>query len=105
MATERALIAHLKSPVHTAPKLTCPYCLGHFGGTTALTNHVESQGSKCRMNETVHYRTFIDQLTAGIVDVQGHHRDTTVRYVVNEKAGDAFKEDTSFTKEKQFDWW
>ncbi len=106
MATEPALVAHLKSPAHVGPKLTCPYCQFHFAGTTALINHVESPAAKCRMRDTAHYPFFIDQLTAGIVDVRGRHRDNTVRYIVNEKAADAFKEDlSSFTEEKPTDWW
>jgi hypothetical protein len=77
---------HLRSPLHTHQRMQCPQCLRFFHGATAMAQHVESQSSKCRIRDSDRYREFTDQLTAGIADVQGRHKDNTVRYVVPDEA-------------------
>jgi len=84
MPTPNGLLSHLKSPLHSGEQMLCPGCLRYFPGATALTQHVESQASRCKVRESDQYRTFVDQLTAGLTDVDGRHNDNTVRYIVPE---------------------
>ena len=74
----------MRSPLHSKDQMQCPSCLRLFPGVTALTQHVESQGTRCKVRDSDQYRIFVDQLTAGLTDVDGRHNDNTVRYVVPE---------------------
>ena len=93
MPSAAKLTSHLKSPRHSQDAVFCPSCLRFFYGATALAQHVESQASRCRVRDSNNYRTFVDQLTAGLVDVDGRHVDNTVRYVVPE-TDSMFQEET-----------
>lgn len=80
------LVGHLKSTAHSTVKFSCPYCLDTFKSMSAMTQHVESTGKRCRFRETDEYGTYIDQLTGGLVDVAiDGHEDGTVKYVVSEQ--------------------
>jgi len=100
MRSPTGLLLHLKSPLHSKEQMLCPSCLNYFPGVTALTQHVESQGSRCRVRDSDQYRTFVDQLTAGLSDVDGRHTDQTVRYVVPE-TDEAFRNKTDVTRNAQ----
>jgi hypothetical protein len=82
---------HLKSRAHNSTRYQCPGCFRWFFSISALTNHAESSIVRCGIRNSVNFRHFLDQLTAGIVDVDGCHPiDLTNRYVVPRKAIDDF---------------
>ncbi|KAL2111254.1 hypothetical protein VUR80DRAFT_10321 [Thermomyces stellatus] len=91
----QGITSHLESDVHRRPftRLQCPHCLRYFKSTTALTQHSESQGRKCEIRNTNEFKHFVDQLTAGIADVEGMYEDQTNRYVVTEGAVGDFGEE------------
>ncbi|KUJ10205.1 uncharacterized protein LY89DRAFT_656880 [Mollisia scopiformis] len=78
-----AFIAHLKSPAHRNEKLQCSTCLRYYDTATALTQHMESQGVRCKVRESNSYMTAVDQVTGGVALPFGKHQDNTVKYVVN----------------------
>src|SRR3569833_224894 len=57
-----------------------------FSTATGLTSHAENSTARCRIRDSDNYRQFIDQLTAGLTDVDWRHTDDSVRYVVPENA-------------------
>ena len=63
-----------------------------FSTATGLTSHAENSTARCRIRDSDNYRQFIDQLTAGLTDVDGRHTDDSVRYVVPENAAAPFME-------------
>ncbi|KAK4147129.1 uncharacterized protein C8A04DRAFT_9216 [Dichotomopilus funicola] len=78
---------HLSSAVHTGLiRVQCPRCCRWFDTMTALTAHVESQGIRCDIHKTKGYAEFLDQATAGIVDLAGVHADGTNKYAVTESS-------------------
>ncbi|QUC22428.1 uncharacterized protein UV8b_06669 [Ustilaginoidea virens] len=74
------LVNHLRSPAHSDRQYRCPYCLRPFKSLTAITAHVESSSVSCRIRETDGYGAFVDQLTAGMVDVGKSREDGTLQY-------------------------
>ncbi|KAF7899889.1 hypothetical protein EAF00_004225 [Botryotinia globosa] len=84
--TERAFIQHLLSTTHTSDnRLICPSCYRGFGTYTALTQHCESQGVRCKIREAVNYGRVVNDITASVADVVGKHEDETVKYTVKEE--------------------
>lgn len=69
--------------------MQCVNCLRFFRGATALTQHVESQGVRCRVREKDNYDAYVDEVTASTAAVDGMHADNTVKYVVNALAQDS----------------
>ncbi|ROT43691.1 hypothetical protein SODALDRAFT_327894, partial [Sodiomyces alkalinus F11] len=63
-------------------------CFKWFKDVVAMTAHAESQSKRCNLRFSQHYRPFIDQLTAGVVDAVGVHEDSTVKYEVSKDATD-----------------
>ncbi|KAM5344840.1 hypothetical protein ACJ41O_010702 [Fusarium nematophilum] len=77
----RGLIGHLRSTAHSETKYRCPYCLNIFRSLAAITQHAESNGSRCRLRDTDTYDAYLDQLTAGMVDVSLERNDDgTLKY-------------------------
>jgi hypothetical protein len=77
----QALLGHLRSEAHSETKYRCPYCLNTFGSLTSITQHAESNGSKCKIRETAIYSAYMDQLLGGMVDVmENKHEDGTIKY-------------------------
>lgn len=86
------LIGHLVSPAHTSTKYRCPYCLRTFSSLTAVTQHAESSGVRCRIRDTDTYNAYLDQLTSGIVDVSlGRNQDGTLKYKTTDVARETFR--------------
>ncbi|KAH7165741.1 putative C2H2 finger domain protein [Dactylonectria macrodidyma] len=86
------LIGHLRSPAHSSAKYRCPYCLNTFGSLTAMTQHAESSGVRCRIRESDDYNSYLDQLTSGIVDISPtRNEDGTVKYETTDVAREAFR--------------
>ncbi|KAL7937282.1 putative C2H2 finger domain protein [Trichoderma chlorosporum] len=82
----RGLIGHLRSPAHGNKTYRCPCCLKMFKTLAGITSHAETRGSKCRIQDTVHYETFMDQLTAGIVDIERiTYQDGTIIFKTSEQ--------------------
>jgi hypothetical protein len=81
-----AFIAHLKSPAHRKEKLQCEKCLRYFDTATALTQHSEAQGIRCKVRETDGYHGVVDHITAGTALVAGRHVDNTIKYVTKAQA-------------------
>jgi hypothetical protein len=71
-------------------RLKCVNCLRFFDSATALTQHAESQGVRCKIRDTDQYGTYVDEITASTAATAGRHADLTVKYVVND-----FKPDSS----------
>ncbi|KAM0283398.1 hypothetical protein ACHAQH_002521 [Verticillium albo-atrum] len=67
-------------------RLQCPACLRFFADVTALTQHAESQSTRCNIRASAKYGSFLAQLTAGVVDAVGQHTDTTIKYEVTNDA-------------------
>jgi hypothetical protein len=62
-----------------------------FTSITAITQHCESESTSCRIRHSENFRAFLNQLTAGICDLDGlHGADGTNRYVVPEEAARVF---------------
>lgn len=78
-----AFIQHLKSPAHRNEKLQCINCLRYFATATALTQHCESQGVRCKVRQTSEYDGVVDSVTGGTAITAGRHIDDTIRYAVN----------------------
>jgi len=78
--TPQSLLAHLRSPAHRNEALRCRGCLRYFNSITALTQHSESQGTRCKIRETDQYGEAIDNFTAGFVGLDGELPDNTVKY-------------------------
>ncbi|KAH8745641.1 hypothetical protein F5882DRAFT_108298 [Hyaloscypha sp. PMI_1271] len=78
-----AFIQHLKSPAHRNEKLQCINCLRYFATATALTQHCESQGVRCKVRQTSEYDGVIDGITGGTAITAGRHVDDTIKYAIN----------------------
>ena len=92
--TSGALIGHLLSgTAHTIQRQQCPSCFGWFTSLNALTQHIESPTTRCHFRETDEYVPFINILSAGVVDVQGHNADMTLAYSVQPTAAAALLEE------------
>ncbi|KID79409.1 uncharacterized protein G6M90_00g019960 [Metarhizium brunneum] len=92
------LVSHLRSPAHGNRTYRCPYCQKVFKTLTAITSHVESSSVKCQIREADNYEAYLDQLTAGIIDVEERrNEDGTLQYKTAESARAAFRgpKDTS----------
>ncbi|KAF9775479.1 hypothetical protein IL306_006396 [Fusarium sp. DS 682] len=84
----QGLKAHLKSEAHSNTKYRCPYCLNTFGSLTAITQHVESNSSKCKIRNTEQFNAFFDQLLGGLVNVERErNEDGTLRYEMSKSFG------------------
>ncbi|KAM3066667.1 hypothetical protein ACMFMG_002379 [Clarireedia jacksonii] len=81
--TEGGFISHLRSATHSSKKLTCSNCYRIFHTWTALTQHCESQGVRCKIRDNDNYAAEVAKITSGIGDIDGVHADNTVRYRVN----------------------
>ncbi|KAF4988602.1 hypothetical protein FDECE_14980 [Fusarium decemcellulare] len=102
------LVAHLKSTAHSGTKYRCPYCLRTFNSLVAITQHAESNGSRCKIRETDAYTPYLDQLTAGMVDIAiDNNDDGTVKYQIskNFRRGEALDPPKVNPKEKGEDPW
>jgi hypothetical protein len=75
-----AFIQHLKSPTHRSEKLQCNKCLRYFSTATALTQHSESQGVRCKVREADNYAGIVDSITGGTATTSGLHVDNTIKY-------------------------
>ncbi|KAG7113356.1 hypothetical protein HYQ46_011383 [Verticillium longisporum] len=51
-----------------------------------MTQHAESQSTRCNIRTSAKYRPFLAQLTAGVMDAVGQHSDTTIKYEVTNEA-------------------
>lgn len=86
------LAGHLKSTAHGDKMYRCPYCLRIFKSMAAITNHSESSANRCQIRETDNYNAYLDQLTAGMVDVsRERNEDGTLKYVTTETAKETFR--------------
>ncbi|KAK5993942.1 hypothetical protein PT974_07380 [Cladobotryum mycophilum] len=89
--TAKALVGHLRGPAHGDKTYRCPHCFKEFKSLTAITQHAESNGNRCRIRDTENYNAYLDQLTGGIIDVQpSRHADGTVAYRTSDKAKELF---------------
>ncbi|KAF8853282.1 hypothetical protein BDZ45DRAFT_748694 [Acephala macrosclerotiorum] len=79
-----AFIQHLKSPAHRNENLQCTKCLRYYATATALTQHMESQGVRCKVRLDGDYSGVVDEVTGGVALAKGRLMDKTVKYVVNE---------------------
>ncbi|EPE04249.1 dhhc zinc finger membrane protein [Ophiostoma piceae UAMH 11346] len=97
--TSRAIIGHLLSAgAHTTQLQQCPSCFKWFASLNALTQHIESPTTHCHFRETDEFVPFINILSAGVADVQGHNADMTLAYSVQPTAAAALLEGLQPTK-------
>ncbi len=85
-ADAHLLAAHLRSTEHTHHKFQCPGCLRFFNSAASVAHHVEAPSTRCTLRYRANYGQYINQLSAGLVEVDGHHSDDTVRYVISDNA-------------------
>lgn len=72
------LIGHLKGPAHGTVKYTCPACHKIFTSLQAISAHAESSSQHCHLRHTDGYAAYMDQISAGLVDVTfNNHKDGT----------------------------
>lgn len=63
-----------------------------FRSITAIAQHTESSAAKCRMRDTSGYESYLDQLTAGIVDVEEErNEDGTLKFKTSEETQKLFQ--------------
>ncbi|PNY26154.1 Uncharacterized protein TCAP_03916 [Tolypocladium capitatum] len=103
--TPGKLIGHLRSAAHGENTYTCPACNRRFKSLEAITSHVESSTSRCRMREGSGVAAFLDQLTGGVVNVStSRHQDGTPKYetpkIALNEYGDPRKEPRMEAKHK-----
>ncbi|KAH7132534.1 hypothetical protein B0J11DRAFT_601147, partial [Dendryphion nanum] len=55
---------------HRITRMRCPTCLKQFNSATALVSHCESHASKCPINQSDDFGTFLDRLTGGFLSVK-----------------------------------
>lgn len=85
--TGNALKGHLNGTYHGDTKYQCPACHRIFKSLTAITQHAEASGAKCHLRESSDYNAYMDQLTAGLVDVAlDRHEDGTIKFQTSEAA-------------------
>ena len=83
----KALVGHLRGPYHGDQKFTCPRCYKVFKSLTAVTAHVEAPNSRCVSRNCDDYNTYLDQLTSGLINVDGaKNADGTNKYVTPDTA-------------------
>jgi hypothetical protein len=58
-------------------------CLRYFSTATALTQHIESQGVRCKVRNTEGFNGVVDGVTGGTAVTTGRHIDDTIKYTVN----------------------
>jgi hypothetical protein len=58
-------------------------CLRYFSTATALTQHIESQGVRCKVRNTEGFDGVVDGVTGGTAVTAGRHTDDTIKYAVN----------------------
>lgn len=79
--TARAgFVGHLNSPAHKGFDHRCPECYKMFKSATAITQHMEATGSKCKIQESKNYGKIVGLVSGGMITVEGEHEDGTVRY-------------------------
>jgi hypothetical protein len=76
---------------HRISKMRCPVCLKHYKSCAALVSHCESRGSKCFINKTENFATFLDRITGGFLGVRERIRPEFINnptvMVVNPETG------------------
>ncbi|KAH7318187.1 hypothetical protein B0I35DRAFT_478720 [Stachybotrys elegans] len=88
-AKPKGLVSHLLSPVHGTKVYRCPYCNSEFKSLQSIASHAESAGVRCKLRGTDQFGAFIDQLTAGLIDVlKERHDDGTPKFKTNDQARD-----------------
>ncbi|KAL6876041.1 RNA polymerase III transcription factor IIIC subunit domain-containing protein [Trichoderma longibrachiatum] len=97
----KGLVGHLRSPVHGNKSYRCPYCLRIFKTLAGIASHAESRSSRCRIQDTEHYETFMDQLTAGLVDVERtRYQDGSIIFKTSEQVKQKLRGETTVDKTK-----
>ncbi|PHH60307.1 hypothetical protein CDD81_1862 [Ophiocordyceps australis] len=81
------LSKHLLSPIHGIREYKCCCCGTIFKLLAAIASHAEgAASSRCRIRDNYYYGAFIDQLTGGLVEVDGYHDDGTTKYIISREA-------------------
>ncbi|KAL7811733.1 RNA polymerase III transcription factor IIIC subunit domain-containing protein [Trichoderma aethiopicum] len=97
----KGLVGHLRSPVHGNKSYRCPYCLRIFKTLAGIASHAESRSSRCRIQDTEHYETFMDQLTAGLVDVERtRYQDGSIIFKTSEQVKQKLRGEATVDKTK-----
>ncbi|CAK7228494.1 hypothetical protein SEUCBS140593_006935 [Sporothrix eucalyptigena] len=92
--TTGSLMGHLRNDAaHSTLRVQCPSCFGYFTSVNALTQHCESQSSRCQFRESDDYLPFLNILTAGVAEVQDRNIDMTLAYNVQPTAAQALLQD------------
>lgn len=71
---------HLKSNAHLTDLYSCPFCFNQFNSASAITQHLESQTTRCNARVDSRFNQLMDQVAAGMIDTTGTHDDNTHRY-------------------------
>ncbi|MCJ1376943.1 hypothetical protein MMC17_000033 [Xylographa soralifera] len=82
--TRQGFTGHQSSQAHKGVDHRCPECLRIYQDATALTQHMEASGSRCRIKLSKDYDKIMGMVSGGIIRVDGQHVDGTVRYDAGE---------------------
>ncbi|KAI1469689.1 uncharacterized protein F4812DRAFT_469784 [Daldinia caldariorum] len=71
LKSANGLIAHLKSPAHTAPRFKCPGCADFFTSGASWIQHAETVSiTKCKVRNDRIFELAIKQVTNGALDIK-----------------------------------
>ncbi|KAK0668856.1 hypothetical protein QBC41DRAFT_225220 [Cercophora samala] len=87
--TTNGLRNHLLTHPSTGFQVQCPVCSKWFDTNASLAQHVESEGSRCKIRDSEDYARFIGQFTAGMVDTKMGSAGMSV-YTVSAQAKKTF---------------
>lgn len=85
--TRETLISHMKD--HRGSVNQCPCCFRYFKAPSALTAHMESNSTRCKIRETRSYGNAISLVSGGFLAVEGKLEDGTAR-IDSQKKPDSF---------------
>lgn len=57
-----------------------------FKDMASIMQHAENPGRRCQISHSENGRIFLDQLTAGLVDITGSNEDMTLKFEVTNEA-------------------
>ncbi|KAI1801668.1 hypothetical protein F4811DRAFT_451480 [Daldinia bambusicola] len=70
LKSANGLIAHLKSPAHTAPRFSCPGCGDSFTSGASWIQHAETITiTKCKIRNTRIFKLALNMITNGALDI------------------------------------
>jgi hypothetical protein len=82
--TENKFKGHQGSDIHRGLDYRCPKCLKIFKSATAITQHMDSPGSRCYVRESNAYGQILGMVSGGLMQIEGLNEDGTPIYTTVE---------------------